>query len=111
MSRIYIFSIFVYGCAKGDQHIAPKTKVICVYDEVPISYFKYVVDTFLNRELYNESPHRHIIVCVQEDRLGDTANGLWATSSAHERIQPSTRGEVRLVPREQSQGAETEQTS
>ena len=45
---------------------------------------------------------------MREDCLGVTSEGLWASTSTHESIRLTPRGEVRLVSRERSQVVETE---
>ena len=80
--------------------------VICIYEEFPISYLDYVIEERFNQELCSDSPNTDLLARVQEDRLGVTADGLWAMSSAHERIQLTRRGEVRLVSRERSRMSE-----
>ena len=47
---------------------------------------------------------------MREDRLGVTRCGQWIDAPAQETARLTSRGEVRLVSRERSQGTETETT-
>ena len=47
---------------------------------------------------------------MREDRLGVTHDGQWIDVLAQETVRFTSRGEVRLVSRERSQGTETEPT-
>ena len=111
-SRIYICINLLRWLREGRPAYRSTNNVVCVYvcvyEDVHSSYFNYVGEKFLNRELHNDSPNQRIIDCVQEDCLGVAGDGLRASASAHESIRITARDEVRWVSRERSQVAETE---
>ena len=65
-------------------------------------YSLKVIDKRLGMELYSDSPNTNLLADVQNDCLGVTADGSWATAPAHERIRLTPTGDVRLVSRERS---------
>ena len=104
--------LFVQIVARREGRAAYRSanNVICIYEEVHTSYLGYVEGKARKWELFRESPNKWILDCVREDRLGVTREDLWPDAPAHETIRLTSRGEVRRVSRDRSQGVETDRT-
>ena len=67
VSRIYMFFDLFKWLRHGRGAYRSAKNVICIYEEVQISYFNYVVEKALKRKLHNDVVNREIRDCVQHN--------------------------------------------
>ena len=96
-SRVYICFDLRLWLRQGRPACRSTNNVLCMYEDVPRSFFLYVIDKWFSRELYNDSTNHSLVKNVHEGRLGVEADGSFTRNPAHARITFTPAGYVQLI--------------